>query len=90
MSTTINAPAIAQETAPTAAAMAPPSIHWPQAVELLLAQICVVLDAESRNGFSCEKLERWIDTCSQRMNATGSVQPAVVAELQALTARVLA
>ena len=64
--------------------------HWPQAMELLLAQIVFVLDAEGRNGFSVEKLERWVDICSQRMASTGSAPHGVVAELQALTARVLA
>ena len=66
------------------------SPHWPAAMELLLAQIIFVLDAEGRNGFSIEKLERWIDLCSQRMASTGSVPHQVVAELQALTARVTA
>ena len=70
--------------------MAPPSPHWPQAMELLLTQIVFVLEAEGRNGFSGKKLERWIDTCTQRMSATGSIPPAVVDELQTLTARVLA
>lgn len=66
------------------------SPHWPQAMEFMLGQLVFVLDANNVRGFSTDALNRWIDTCTQRMTETGSAVPELVAELRALQARVLA
>ena len=59
-----------------------------QAMELLLQQLTVVLECESR--FSVQKLNHWSGLCIDRMLATSSQPPQTVAALQELRARVLA
>lgn len=66
------------------------SPHWPQAMEFMLAQLVFVLEANHTRGFSTHALNRWIDTCTTRMAETGSAPAALVAEVRALQARVLA
>lgn len=73
----------------TAAAPTTPEAARTEAMEIFLSQLVFVLEGESRTGFTAEKLERWLNTCAQRMSETGSVVPAVVTQLRALQARVL-
>lgn len=63
---------------------------WESAVELLLSQLILVLEAEGSAGFSGEKLERWVQACSSRMEQTNSVPPATIAALRGLCGRVTA
>ena len=48
----------------------------------------LVVEAESPS-FTLDKLDRWLDTCTQRMVATGSASPATIGALWALQAKVL-
>jgi hypothetical protein len=59
-------------------------------MEFMLGQLVFVLEANNVRGFNTDALNRWIDTCTQRMTETGSAAPELVAELRALQARVLA
>lgn len=74
----------------TAAAPATQEAARTEAMEIFLSQLVFVLEGESRSGFTADKLGRWLDTCAQRMTDTGSAAPAVVTQLRALRARVLA
>lgn len=64
--------------------------HWHQAMEFMLSQIVFVLDAKGARGFSANALNRWLDICTARMQETGSAPAALIAEVRALQARVLA
>ncbi|WP_374005534.1 hypothetical protein [Delftia lacustris] len=57
------------------------SQDWMDAMELLIGQMAFVLECEGR-GFTVAKLRRWSQLCMQRMEATGSVRPAVVHQLR--------
>lgn len=60
---------------------------WMDAMELLVGQMAFVLECEGR-GFTVAKLRRWSQVCTQRMEETGSVRPAVVLQLRRLADRV--
>lgn len=74
----------------TATAPTTPEAARTEAMEIFLGQLVFVLEGESRNGFTADKLNRWFDTCTQRMTETGSAAPDVVTQLRALQRRVLA
>ncbi|EPD40869.1 MULTISPECIES: hypothetical protein [Delftia] len=57
------------------------SQDWMDAMELLLGQLAFVLECEGR-GFTVAKLRRWSQLCTERMEETGSVPPAVVLQLR--------
>ena len=61
-----------------------------EAIEIFLSQLVFVLEGETGSGFSADKLNRWLDACTQRMTETCSAKPQVLVELRALQARVLA
>ena len=61
---------------------------WQAAMELLLAQLILVLETESCAGFSADKLGRWMQLCSDRMEQTGSVPQDTVAALRGICGRV--
>lgn len=54
---------------------------WMDAMELLVGQMAFVLECEGRS-FTVAKLRRWSQLCTQRMEQTGSVRPAVVHQLR--------
>lgn len=56
------------------------------ALELLLQNLVVVLDAEPR--FRAEALDKWLDLVRERMTETGSVEPGTVAALAHLQKQV--
>ena len=58
------------------------------AIELMFEQLVTVLEAECPD-FSADKLDRWINTCTQHMLATGSASPDTIGALWALQARVM-
>lgn len=68
----------------------PDDMEWQMAMELFLSQMVFVLEGEGRGGFTADKLTRWLDTCTQRMEETGSVPASTVEALRAMQARVLA
>lgn len=57
------------------------SHDWMDAMELLVGQLAFVLECEGR-GFTVAKLRRWSQLCTQRMEQTGSVRPAVMLQLR--------
>ncbi|AOU99891.1 hypothetical protein N5K37_23655 [Delftia tsuruhatensis] len=60
---------------------------WMEAMELLMGQMAFVLECEGR-GFTIAKLRRWSQLCTERMEETGSVPPAVVLQLRRMADRV--
>lgn len=68
----------------------PNPMEWQMAMELFLSQMVFVLEGEGRGGFTADKLTRWLDICTQRMEETGSVPTSTVAALRAMQGRVLA
>ena len=56
------------------------------AVELLLQNLVVVLDADPR--FRAKALDKWLDLVRERMTETGSVEPGTVAALAQLQKQV--
>ena len=75
----------------TAPAATPFGGHeWAQAMELFIGQLATVLESEGREGFTVDALQRWSDRCTQRMQETGSVPPAVIAHLRGIAARAAA
>lgn len=74
----------------TSRAAAHGSIEWAQALELFLGQMIEVLEGEGSGGFSAVALARWSELCTQRMQETGSAQPAVIAHLRGIAARAAA
>lgn len=53
------------------------------ALELLVQQMLFVMDAQGT--LTIEDLGHWLDTAASRMRATGSVPPAPLQALEALT-----
>lgn len=62
---------------------------WQAAVEQFIRQMVFVLESEGREGFDRLKMGRWLDTCTERMLATGSVEERTVIALRAMQGRVL-
>lgn len=60
---------------------------WMDAMELLVGQMAFVLECEGR-GFTIAKLRRWSQLCTERMEESGSVPPAVVLQLRRMADRV--
>jgi hypothetical protein len=65
---------------PTAAHTLPDRVA---ALELLVQQMLFVMDAQGT--LTIEDLGHWLDTAASRMRATGSVPPAPLRALEALT-----
>lgn len=63
---------------------------WQAAMELLLAQLILVLETEGRSGFSVEKLRRWSEHCTVSMERAGVIPAATTVALRELQVRVLA
>lgn len=81
---------MANEAATSTNAAAHGSPEWAHAMELFVGQLATVLECEGRNGFTLDSLKRWSDLCTQRMEETGSVSPAVIAHLRGIAARAAA
>lgn len=57
------------------------------AITLLLQQMVLVLECEPR--FTADRLARWVDTCTRRIQASSSANPAALQALTALRNQVL-
>lgn len=59
-----------------------------QALEFLVGQLVLALDAEPRMRW--DSLAEWMDLCQRRMRETGSATPRQLSAIDAVTVNVLA
>lgn len=73
--------------ATASAAAAPTTEQRVEALELFMQHLVLVIECQP--SFNAEALDRWVQMCCARMEATGSTPPATVAALRQLQRKVL-